>query len=95
MNILGLRPARFTSCGLRLVLLFLLLGLGRTVPAQAILGGDAPGFTVSDVDCSVEFFQRVLSFKQISDIEVTGTEYEHLQGVFGVKLRTLRRGCNA
>jgi catechol 2,3-dioxygenase-like lactoylglutathione lyase family enzyme len=48
---------------------------------------DAVGMTVSDMDRSVEFFSKVLSFDKISDVEVTGTEYERLQGVFGARLR--------
>ena len=55
-----------------------------------VVAVDAPGFTVSDADRSVDFFQRVLSFEKVSDIEVTGSEYEHLQGVFGVRMRIVR-----
>jgi catechol 2,3-dioxygenase-like lactoylglutathione lyase family enzyme len=51
---------------------------------------DAPGFTVADADRSIDFFQQVLSFEKVSDSEVTGTEYEHLQGVFGVRMRIVR-----
>jgi catechol 2,3-dioxygenase-like lactoylglutathione lyase family enzyme len=46
--------------------------------------------TVSDMDRSVEFFSRVLSFEKVSDVEVTGEEYEHLQGLFGIRLRVVR-----
>jgi catechol 2,3-dioxygenase-like lactoylglutathione lyase family enzyme len=67
-----------------------LLLLWGTASAQSIIAVDAPGFTVSDVDRSVEFFQRVLSFEKVSDSEVTGSEYEHLQGVFGVRMRIVR-----
>jgi catechol 2,3-dioxygenase-like lactoylglutathione lyase family enzyme len=51
---------------------------------------DAVGFTVSDLDRSIEFFSKVLSFEQVSDVEVTGEEYEHLQGVFGLRMRVVR-----
>jgi catechol 2,3-dioxygenase-like lactoylglutathione lyase family enzyme len=51
---------------------------------------DSIGLTVSDVDRSVEFFQQVLSFEKASDLEVAGAEYEHLQGIFGVRLRMVR-----
>ncbi len=51
---------------------------------------DAAGFTVSDMDRSVEFFEQVLSFEKISDVEVIGDEYEHLQGVFGLRMRVVR-----
>jgi catechol 2,3-dioxygenase-like lactoylglutathione lyase family enzyme len=46
--------------------------------------------TVADMDRSVEFYSRVLSFEKVSDIEVAGTEYEHLQGVFGLRTRVVR-----
>lgn len=51
---------------------------------------DSVGFTVSDVDRSVEFFSKVLSFEKVSETEVTGDEYEHLQGVFGLRMRVVR-----
>jgi catechol 2,3-dioxygenase-like lactoylglutathione lyase family enzyme len=46
--------------------------------------------TVSDADRSVEFFAKVLSFEKVSDIEVAGSEYEHLQGLFGLRMRVVR-----
>ena len=59
--------------------------------AQALVKSvDAVGMTVSDVDRSVEFFSRVLSFEKVSDVEAWGTEYEQLQGLFGVRMRVVR-----
>lgn len=46
--------------------------------------------TVSDMDRAIEFYSTVLSFQKVSDIEVLGTEYEQLQGLFGVRLRVVR-----
>ena len=46
--------------------------------------------TVSDMDRSVEFFSKVLSFEKVSEIEVAGEEYERLQGVFGLRMRIVR-----
>jgi catechol 2,3-dioxygenase-like lactoylglutathione lyase family enzyme len=51
---------------------------------------DSVGLTVSDMERSVEFFTKVLSFEKISDVEVFGKEYEHLQGVFGLRMRIVR-----
>ena len=51
---------------------------------------DSVGITVSDADRAVEFFSKVLSFEKVSDVEVAGTEYEHLQGLFGLRLRVVR-----
>src|SRR5215211_773776 len=45
---------------------------------------DAIGLTVSDLDRSVEFFTKVLFFEKVSDVEVFGKAYEHLQGIFGL-----------
>src|SRR5215213_5752505 len=50
----------------------------------------AIGMTVSDVDASIDFYSRVLSFEKVSDVEVTGEDYERLQGVFGLRMRVVR-----
>ena len=46
--------------------------------------------TVSDMDRSIEFYSKVLSFEKVSDVEVVGDDYEHLQGLFGVRMRVVR-----
>jgi len=38
----------------------------------------------------VDFFSTVLSFEKVSDTEISGSEYEHLQGLFGVRSRVVR-----
>ena len=48
------------------------------------------GMTVHDMDRSVEFYSKVLSFEKVSDIELAGTEYERLTGVFGLRMRVVR-----
>jgi catechol 2,3-dioxygenase-like lactoylglutathione lyase family enzyme len=55
----------------------------------------AIGVTVSDMERSVEFYSRVLSFEKISDVEVAGEDYEHLQGVFGLRMRVVRMRLGA
>lgn len=50
---------------------------------------DAVGMTVSDADRAIEFFSRVLSFEKVSDVEVAGEQYEHLEGVFGLRMRVV------
>ncbi len=64
-----------------------------------LAGGDHPplvtavdsiGMTVSDLDRSVDFYSKVLSFEKVSEIEVDGSDYEHLEGVFGLRMRTAR-----
>jgi len=51
---------------------------------------DAVSITVSDMDRAVNFYSKVLTFEQVSDIEVAGDEYEHLEGVFGARARIVR-----
>jgi catechol 2,3-dioxygenase-like lactoylglutathione lyase family enzyme len=48
------------------------------------------GFTVSDMDRSIEFYTRVLDFEKVSDDELLGAAYGELQGVFGARLRVVR-----
>src|SRR5438046_533971 len=58
--------------------------------APAVAALDSMGLTVSDVDRSVDFFSRVLSFEKVSDREVYGSEHERLQGLFGMRARVVR-----
>lgn len=51
---------------------------------------DSIGLTVSDLDRSVEFYSKVLSFEKISETEVDGPDYEHLEGVFGLQMLIAR-----
>ena len=48
------------------------------------------GLTVSDMDRSVDFYTRALDFTKASDAEVSGPEYETLDGVPGARLRVVR-----
>jgi len=43
--------------------------------------------TVGDMDRSVDFYNRILTFEKISDTEVAGDDVEHLFGVFGSRVR--------
>lgn len=72
----------------------LLCSAFATLRAQ-VIAVDAPGVTVAEADRSIAFFQQVLSFEKVSEVEVTGTEYEHLQGVFGVRMRIVRMRLGA
>jgi catechol 2,3-dioxygenase-like lactoylglutathione lyase family enzyme len=47
------------------------------------------GMTVSDMDRSVAFYSA-LAFQKVSDVEVLGEPYEHLEGVFGARMRIVR-----
>jgi catechol 2,3-dioxygenase-like lactoylglutathione lyase family enzyme len=63
----------------------------NSVPqARLVKSVRAIGITVSDMDRSLEFLSKVLSFEKVSDVEVWGAEYERLQGVFGLRMRVAR-----
>jgi catechol 2,3-dioxygenase-like lactoylglutathione lyase family enzyme len=53
--------------------------------------------TVGDMDRSVDFYNRILTFEKISDTEVAGDDVEHLFGVFGSRVRivTLKLGSES
>ncbi len=48
------------------------------------------GITVSNMERSIQFYRDVLGFKKISDLEIAGTPYEELQGLFGLRMRVVR-----
>jgi catechol 2,3-dioxygenase-like lactoylglutathione lyase family enzyme len=61
-----------------------------TQKQQAVLAVESVGMTVSDMDQAIAFYSQVLPFKKVSDVEVLGTEYEQLQGLFGVRMRVVK-----
>jgi catechol 2,3-dioxygenase-like lactoylglutathione lyase family enzyme len=75
-----------------LALLFLLALAGRPAPAgpARACAVESVGMTVSDLDRSVEFFTRVLTFEKVSETEAWGCDLERLQGVFGARVRVAR-----
>ncbi len=58
-------------------------------PAQPVTAVGTVGMTVGDADRAADFFANVLSFEKVSDVEVTGEAYEHLEGVFGLRMRVV------
>ncbi len=83
---------------LRAWLLFLLLSFAAApwqhaaakTESPAVAALDSVGLTVSDIDRSVDFFSKVLSFEKVSDREIYGADYERLQGLFGMRARIVR-----
>src|SRR5678815_4908478 len=65
-------------------------GLLSAGPHPLVRGVDSIGLTVSDLDKSVEFYSSVLHFQKIAETEVDGDSYEHLTGVFGLRMRIAR-----
>jgi catechol 2,3-dioxygenase-like lactoylglutathione lyase family enzyme len=68
---------------------------GWLQPARADEPGAARGVgcigvTVSDVDRASEFYTRVLEFRRELETEVAGETWERLEGVFGLRARTVR-----
>lgn len=62
----------------------------RVSAAEMISEVDAIGITVGDMRRSLDFYTQILPFKLVSDREVTGDAYEHLTGVFGLRMRIVQ-----
>src|SRR5438445_9554039 len=73
------------------ILVIALLALcSASISAQSPkISVESIGMTVSDMDRSVEFYSA-LTFQKVSDVEVLGEHYEHLEGVFGARMRIVR-----
>lgn len=64
----------------------LILAVLTCLPSMQVIAGESRsasvaavrsiGFTVSDMDRSIEFYRDVLTFKPVSDVEVDGPEYD-------------------
>ena len=64
--------------------------MAQAPQAPIVEAVEAVGMTVADVERSVGFYSNVLSFQKVSDVEVAGSAYEELQGVFGLRMRVVR-----
>src|SRR5262245_39141796 len=64
--------------------------LAQAPQAPMVETVEAVGMTVADVERSVGFYSNVLSFAKVSDVEVAGSAYEELQGLFGLRMRVVR-----
>lgn len=71
-----------------LVLLFTFFSL--VAFGQLVRRVDAVGITVQEMDRALIFFTKVLPFEKVSEVEVFGTEYEKLKGVFGIRYKKVR-----
>ena len=67
-----------------------LIFVARCSYAQLVTGVDSVGITVSDMDRALDFYTKVLPFEVVSDSEIAGDEFEHLEGVFGARARVVR-----
>ncbi|MDP3089324.1 MAG: VOC family protein [Nitrospira sp.] len=64
--------------------------LAATESPLAVQSVASVGFTVSDMERSVAFYQDLLAFKPVNDVEVDGPEYDQLYGIFGVRARVVK-----
>lgn len=79
-----------------LALVALILALAWTAPAPALEAAPIAvkrvamiGFTVSDMERSVAFYERVLNFEKVDEVEASGSPYDTLSGVFGSNVRVV------
>ena len=77
-----------------IVLLPLLIAYVQLIWAAApraplVRAVESVGMTVADADRSIDFYSNVLSFQKISDVEIEGSDYERLEGVFGLRMRVV------
>lgn len=61
-----------------------------TTPPIAVQQFATVGMTVADMEQAVEFYTGVLNFRKVSDVEVSGTAYEQLEGVRGARMRVVQ-----
>lgn len=67
-----------------------MVGTQLTAAEPLVASVDSIGLTVSHLDRSIDFYTRVLSFEQRAEVEALGDDIEHLQGVFGARVRVAR-----
>ena len=75
---------------LLLPILLVLLFQDANADIPRVTAVDSVSLTVSDMDRSVDFYTKVLTFQKVADREVAGEEYERRLGVFGLRLRSVR-----
>ncbi len=73
-----------------LIAVVAIFALVVTARGQVVSHVESVGFTVSDMDKALDFYTRVLRFEKVSDVETWGSEFEHLSGVFGARVRVIR-----
>src|SRR5262245_35656858 len=72
------------------LLTLLALASGARAAEPLVASVNSVGLTVNDMQRSVDFYTRVLTFEKVSETEVSGDAYEHLYGLFGLRLRIVR-----
>lgn len=72
------------------LVIFILFVGSPAIAEQRVRTVDAIGITVSDMRQSLAFYTGVLPFRQVAQSEVSGDAYEHLTGVFGLRMQVVR-----
>jgi catechol 2,3-dioxygenase-like lactoylglutathione lyase family enzyme len=94
MNLYRHRALRKALPALLLILVAVVAFLGaqaqETPDSATVKQVGAIGLVVSDMDRSISFYSDVLTFEKLSDAEVFGSDIEHLEGLFGVRMRVVR-----
>src|SRR3954469_7067469 len=68
-----------------------LLASARIAAADPLVAGvDSVTLTVSDADRAAEFYTGTLGFRKVSEAEVAGDAYDHLEGTCALRLRVVR-----
>jgi catechol 2,3-dioxygenase-like lactoylglutathione lyase family enzyme len=81
------RPRALAVRSAAVAALLFALSARAAAPVEAV---GAIGITVSDLDRASAFYRDVLGFTVEPAVEVAGDDYEHLQGVFGLRMRVAR-----
>lgn len=85
-NLFGMTMMRLRHA-VKFAVLLLLLHASFVSATETISEVGAIDITVSDMRRSLDFYTQILPFKLVADREVAGDAYEHLTGVFGLRMR--------
>jgi catechol 2,3-dioxygenase-like lactoylglutathione lyase family enzyme len=85
-----LLPALQLLLALALTSAPVLMAAQTAAPSALVQEVGAVSIVVADIDRSVDFYSRVLTFQKVSDMEVTRSDVEHLEGLFSVRMRIAR-----
>jgi catechol 2,3-dioxygenase-like lactoylglutathione lyase family enzyme len=74
----------------RLAVVLLLFVYASSGWAAKVTGVDSVGITVRDMPDAIAFYTEVLPFEVVDEKEISGTEFERLFGVFGMRAKIVR-----
>lgn len=84
------KPSRPHAALARLAVMLFLLVAASGSSAGTVVGVESFGITVRDMPRAIDFYTRVLPFEVVDEKEVSGTEFERLYGVFGMRAQIVR-----